>query len=79
MGEISDLMINGDICEGCGVNLPGHGEGFPRYCRDCAKDRPRDPSPKLKAKCPTCGRMVKLLGLSDHTRVMHPVDQETKP
>ena len=38
MGEIADLMLNGDICESCGEELGGSGDGFPRYCSSC---RPR--------------------------------------
>ena len=71
MGEQADLIINGDICEGCPCALPGNGPGYPRYCRECAKDRPPEPTARLKSKCKTCGRMVKLTGLSDHMRVMH--------
>lgn len=45
MGEIADMMINGDMCEMCGVPLPGGGEGFPRYCsEECARDRGADSS-----------------------------------
>ena len=37
MGEIADMMINGDLCESCGVALETPGEGFPRYCsEECA-------------------------------------------
>ena len=35
MGDIADMMIEGDLCAGCGVYLPGDGDGIPRYCRDC--------------------------------------------
>lgn len=41
MGEIADMMINGDLCECCGEALmsdetPGH----PMYCSvGCATDR----------------------------------------
>lgn len=35
MGDIADMMLDGTLCEGCGVYLPGEGEGIPRYCRDC--------------------------------------------
>lgn len=40
MGEIADMMLEGDLCECCGVALhsdktPGH----PMYCStECAKD-----------------------------------------
>jgi len=34
MGEIADLMINGDICEQCGCEL-GPGDGFARVCSGC--------------------------------------------
>lgn len=40
MGEIADLMVNGDICEGCGVELEGVGEGFPRRCPGCGGSTP---------------------------------------
>lgn len=40
MGEIADAMLNGELCEGCGVFIPGEAEGIPRYCSvQCAKDR----------------------------------------
>lgn len=35
MGEIADLMIEGEICEGCGCELDGEAPGFPRRCRGC--------------------------------------------
>jgi len=35
MGDIAEMMLDGTLCEGCGVYLPGEGEGIPRYCRDC--------------------------------------------
>lgn len=45
MGEIADSMIYGDVCEMCGVPLPGEGYGIPRYCsQDCANDRGADSS-----------------------------------
>jgi hypothetical protein len=39
MGEIADMMLDGDLCAGCGsfVDISG-GAGFPRYCsRRCAE------------------------------------------
>lgn len=35
MGEIAEMMINGYLCEGCGVFLDGEEPGFPRRCEDC--------------------------------------------
>lgn len=41
MGEIAEMMLEGDLCECCGEFL--HNEespGFPMYCSTkCAKDR----------------------------------------
>lgn len=34
MGEIAEGMINGDLCEGCGVWM-GEGDGYPRKCEEC--------------------------------------------
>lgn len=43
MGEIADMMLEGDLCEACGVALPGEGYGIPRYCsKACADDRGAD-------------------------------------
>ena len=40
MGEIADMMLEGDLCEGCGVALDSQGYGIPRYCsNECARDR----------------------------------------
>ena len=43
MGDVADMMIDGTLCEGCGVYLEGDDDGkawgFPRLCRDCALDR----------------------------------------
>lgn len=40
MGEIADMMLEGDLCEACGVALVGEGFGVPRYCSNqCAIDR----------------------------------------
>lgn len=43
MGEIADSMINGEVCEMCGVWLDGESTGYPRYCsEECADDRGAD-------------------------------------
>lgn len=51
MGEIADLMINGDICEGCGCELDGEGDGFPRRCAGCGGNtRDFDTTPRKARK-----------------------------
>ena len=35
MGEQAELMINGDVCQYCGVYLDDEGDGFPRSCEAC--------------------------------------------
>lgn len=70
MGEIADLMIDGSICEGCGVTLPGDAPGHPRLCRHCQRDR-NQPPPQTKVPCKTCGRFVKACGMRDHMRDAH--------
>lgn len=45
MGEIADAMINGELCEMCGVALDGDAPGYPRYCSlECAQDRGAGPA-----------------------------------
>lgn len=40
MGEIAEMMLDGTLCEGCGVYLEGGAQGFPGYCSEaCARAR----------------------------------------
>jgi hypothetical protein len=40
MGEIADMMLDGTMCEGCGVFLDEPPMGIPNYCsEECANDR----------------------------------------
>lgn len=36
MGEQADLIINGDVCEGCGEDFMEEGPGYPRRCSSCS-------------------------------------------
>lgn len=38
MGEIAEMMVDGTLCQRCGVFLDGDSPGYPRYCQDCAED-----------------------------------------
>ncbi|HGM6773280.1 TPA: hypothetical protein ACKQAW_003889 [Stenotrophomonas maltophilia] len=84
MGEYADMMIDGDVCEGCGVYLPGCGQGFARYCRHCQPTKAErkaeniarhtaEQARKKKVPCPTCGRRVREIGMADHQRDAHGV------
>lgn len=43
MGDIADAMLDGDLCEGCGVPNEGESHGVPWRCPGCMKDAPKDP------------------------------------
>ena len=85
MGEIADMMLDGTMCQGCGVWLHdgADGPGYPGYCRSCARDmRENEPSQSkrsdagpsmFKTNCPTCGKRVKKVGLAHHQRDVHGV------
>lgn len=79
MGEIAEMMLEGDLCEGCGCYMGGSGDGFPRRCASCRKEQRAENHQATLARhqqvkkvpCPTCGRKVKACGLSDHQRDAH--------
>lgn len=82
MGDIADMMLDGTLCEGCGVYMPGEGQGVPRRCRDCrpikaerkADNIARSQAEQAAAKkhpCPTCGRKLRMVGMADHMRDAH--------
>lgn len=35
MGEQAELILNGDVCEGCGEEFHNEGPGYPRRCASC--------------------------------------------
>lgn len=35
MGEITDMVLDGLLCEQCGVFIDGNASGYPRTCNDC--------------------------------------------
>lgn len=82
MGEIADMMLSGELCEGCGGYIDDHAESIPRYCsKKCAADRgalqrpAKKPIPQKVAKvhCSQCGKRVTEAGLADHMRALHPL------
>lgn len=77
MGDIAEMMLDGTLCAECGQFLGGEGEGFPRYCTCCKRGRGSlghfRARAAVKVKCPTCGKLVKKAGLTDHQRDAHGV------
>lgn len=79
MGDIADMMLEGVLCQGCGVYL-GEGDGFPVFCLSCAHEQEpiKSKSHKgqfispLKAPCKYCGKHYKKSGLHAHTLAKHP-------
>ncbi len=78
MGEIADMMLEGDLCAQCGSYIDEEGgDGFPRYCsKQCEQDagvhidmRSLRRGPKVP--CPTCKRKVSSIGLAQHHRDAH--------
>lgn len=70
MGEIADMILEGILCEGCGVTLSGKGNGYPRKCWDCRRAEDQ-PLPLERVACKICKRRVKFVGLKDHMRDTH--------
>ena len=75
MGDISEMMLDGTLCEACGVAMPGDPPGYPRYCsRRCQQDRRQENPVSTKVACPVCNRRVKRHGLANHMRDAHQGD-----
>jgi hypothetical protein len=49
MGDIADMMLDGSMCNGCGVLL-GKANGYPRLCKDCGGDEFGIPKKKKRKK-----------------------------
>ena len=82
MGEIAEMMLDGEMCEGCGVYLGGEALGIPRKCQSCGGDAPEHPvysmdpaqagGDKTMFSCGTCSKMFRSKqAVSDHMRDKH--------
>jgi hypothetical protein len=75
MGDVADAMLDGDLCEQCGVYMEG-GAGYPQTCSACRRANREQSALTIrpmaaKVACPTCGKKVKAAGLADHQRDAH--------
>jgi len=53
MGDTSELMLEGVLCQACGglVNETGEGDGYPRNCADCGPEAtPKESAGNNEAK-----------------------------
>lgn len=82
MGEIAEMMLDGTLCEGCGVYMPGESHGVPRRCSSCRPSKAERKTANIarheaeqarqkKEPCPACGKRVRLVGMADHLRDVH--------
>lgn len=76
MGDVADAMLDGDLCQGCGVYMP-NGQGFPQTCSACERESHKASGPQapIHADCPYCGKRVKAAGLQMHVDAKHKVPQ----
>ena len=51
----------------------GSADGFVQRCGSC-KQADRMPAPDARVPCPTCGKLVKSIGLPDHHKSAHGVE-----
>lgn len=72
MGEIAEMMIDGVLCEQCGIYIEGEPPGYPRKCDGCRPAHHKQGTPN-KVICPHCKKKVKRAGLHDHLRAAHKI------
>jgi hypothetical protein len=68
MGEIAEMVLEGMLCERCGVFI-GTGDGYARKCAACSYES----TAAVKVRCRKCGKRVKESGLWQHMRDKHGV------
>jgi hypothetical protein len=73
MGDIADLIIEGEICQMCCCEMD-NANGYPQTCSDCKTDDMKYEMPMSlgkKTPCPHCKKIVKKTGLDQHIQVVH--------
>lgn len=75
MGDIADMMLDGDLCEGCGEYI-GPGDGYRRLCSACRTpddiDAIAHPVNRVNCKHPGCKKWLKTQdAMEQHYRNKH--------
>lgn len=76
MGEISDAIVEGEICQVCTCPFTDSAPGFPRTCTECGGPKVdyahhKEATPTT-LYCPLCRRGCKgAKGFADHARDAH--------
>lgn len=83
MGETAEMMFDGTLCGQCGTHL-GRAVGYPRHCRECAKDQKqtkaqanREANSIKKVRCEICNRKVWPIGPAQHKKDAHKIQPES--
>lgn len=42
MGDMTEMILDGLLCESCGVYIDGEAPGYPRLCEDCEAENEED-------------------------------------
>lgn len=50
MGDIAEMIVNGEICQMCQVPFFDYNAGHPRTCDDCKRDEKRFSQKKRRKK-----------------------------
>lgn len=86
MGDYAEMMLDGTMCSSCGVYI-GEATGEPAECETCAVEiRQMEKSIQRQAniarnarmkktRCPECNKKVKEIGLNQHRKDVHGVEQ----
>lgn len=55
MGELSDMVLEGILCELCGVYIDDNSQGIPRKCKNCRRQTQGERRKKKPKKENTSG------------------------
>jgi hypothetical protein len=77
MGEVAEMMLDGTLCQMCGVFM-GDAVGYPVTCTSCGGDEAVEPHSNeqarvksIKFKCSECKKSVSASGAMQHLEAAH--------